>query len=143
MIATYRSRHIFNCCQHSMTQECFKIHLTTSLLIGISAFSNFCYYSEILNNAIHFLYVPEWVFFVTDKFKNNWVKEFVLLNVEYCISHSSEEGKHKYHKHYENKGFIIVIIAYINVGWNFCYSGKRILLAMCTVNVMDGIYRNN
>lgn len=89
MFATYRSRHIFNCCQHSMTQECFKIHLTTSLLIGISAFSNFCYYSEILNNAIHFLYVPEWVFFVIDKFKNNWVKKFVLLNVEYYISHSS------------------------------------------------------
>ena len=89
MFATYRSRHIFNCCQHSMTQECFKIHLTTSLLIGISAFSNFCYYSEILNNAIHFLYIPGRVFLVIDKFKNNWVKKFVLLNVEYCISHSS------------------------------------------------------
>lgn len=54
-----------------MTQECFKIHLTTSLLIGMSTFSNICYYSEIMNNAIHFLYVPGWVFLVIDKFKNN------------------------------------------------------------------------
>lgn len=111
-------------------------------------FSNFCDYSETLNNAIHFLCVPGWVFFVIGKLKTNWVKESVLLNSGF-VSVIVQSGKHKYHNH-ENKGFIIVITAYINVGWNFilwpvkiCSSGKWILLAVCKVNGMENIYRNN